>query len=240
MSGYQHVIVFILEEVSHLMLFFSSSVQSTCSSDRSVDDLRSDALVYSEGVCLSAYQILDFSAVDCRVKVVKALSWFELVVSCQRFVQSLFTTELVAVYCRKEVALKWQVSDTFMRFCLGLSPCFSLSRSVSSEMVRALGSIPERATDPSACTRGLPVPSGVDSHTKWAASETKQPCQGLHLGHKKATAGPNKAAAALRPGHRGRVPGLHSRSCSGRTRAAPSLTRATQGLFRCVRSDLSV
>ncbi|KAL8257195.1 hypothetical protein R6Q59_029236 [Mikania micrantha] len=77
-------------------------------------------------------------------QVVKALSWFELVVSCQRFVQSLFTTELVAVYCRKEVALKWQVSDTFMRFCLGLSPCFSLSRSVSSEMVRALGSIPER------------------------------------------------------------------------------------------------
>ncbi|KAD2805765.1 hypothetical protein E3N88_39142 [Mikania micrantha] len=236
MSGYQHVIVFILEEVSHLMLFFSSSVQSTCSSDRSVDDLRSDALVYSEGVCLSADQILDFSAVDCRVKVVKALSWFELVVSCQRFVQ--------------EVALEWQVSDTFMRFCLGLSPCFSLSRSVSSEMVRALGSIPEShggcifSTRPP--TRVLapvvyPFPQpGVDSHTKWAALETKQPCQGLHLGHKKASAGPNKAATVLRPGHRGRVPGLHSRSCSGRTRAAPSLTRAAQGLFRCVRSDLSV
>ncbi|KAD2805759.1 hypothetical protein E3N88_39136 [Mikania micrantha] len=262
MSGYQHVIVFILEEVSHLMLFFSSSVQSTCSSDRSVDDLRSDALVYSEGVCLSAYQILDFSAVDCRVKVVKALSWFELVVSCQRFVQSLFTTELVAVYCRKEVALKWQVSDTFMRFCLGLSPCFSLSRSVSSEMVRALGSIPERVLDLNLevmryshaggifstrpPTRVLapavyPFPQpGVDSHTKWVASGTKQLRQGLHLGHKKSTAGPNKAAAALRPGHRGSVPGLHSRSCSGRTRAAPSLTRAAQGLFSCVRSDLSV
>ncbi|KAL8257194.1 hypothetical protein R6Q59_029235 [Mikania micrantha] len=142
MSGYQHVIVFILEEVSDLMLFSSSSVQSTCSSDRSVDDIRSDAVaLYLHG-----------SRDDCRVKlkavkmrylspdwftkdqkfnsydnlelddaVVKALSWFELVVSCLSTFcpgRIVIALDLVCV-CVLVQAIEYQFDNLLIGLTLG-------------------------------------------------------------------------------------------------------------------------